>query len=83
MTDIRYGSIDNQHILQENMGKNIKITGWTQKCYWKLKFIKCFYINDYFPGMTLSWYWGLTSILMNGLYILQTNNDDKYRHWYW
>ena len=27
--------------------------------------------------MTLSWYWGLTSILMNGLYILQTNNDDN------
>jgi hypothetical protein len=35
------------------------------------------YMNDYFPGMALSWYWGLTNIPINGLYILQTNNDDK------
>jgi hypothetical protein len=56
------------------------LTGWTQKCYWKLKFIKCFYINDYFPGMALSWYWGLNSILMNMGYtfykqIMMTNTD--------
>jgi hypothetical protein len=42
--------------------------------------LKCFYINDYFPGMALSWYWGLTIVCQsmgNKLYkqIMMTNTD--------
>ena len=42
--------------------------------------LKCFYINDYFPGMALSWYWGLTIVcrsMGNKFYkqIMMTNTD--------
>ena len=61
-----------------DMGKNIKATGSTIENQ-NAENVSI-YMNDYFPGMPLSWYWGLTNIPINGLYILQTNNDDKYRH---
>jgi hypothetical protein len=60
------------------MGKNIKATGSTIENQNSENV--SIYMNDYFPGMALSWYWGFTNTPINGLYILQTNNDDKYRH---
>ena len=42
--------------------------------------LKCFYINDYFPDMAFSWYWGLTIVcrsMGNKFYkqIMMTNTD--------